>query len=515
MLDNIVKLKRKKQSKQKPIKDYYTPSDENDTTPIFESRFESGNLHSAFRTDEPGTYNLLLENDSNTYGYSQWFFFRISGIKKGTKIKINIVNLLKPKALYNEGAKIVTYSEKRAENEKLGWLRACENISYYKNSLYKYVNEKRRNLYTLSFTYEMLYDSDFVYFANTIPYTYTDIMTQLNEIQRNEKKYSFIYRKTLCTTLLGNNLDYFTLSSDLGKSTNTEHKKAIVLMARVHPGETVSSWIMDGIIDLLIGDSDEAKYLRDNFIFKVIPMLNPDGVIIGNYRTSLAGCDLNRRWHNPNPILHPEIYYSKEMILKLSPQLKMGLIIDLHGHSNAYNTFMYGNHITEQPSVCKQFPFLLSKISSLFSYHQCEFKMQRNKKGTGRINLFNELNNFPNIFTMEASFCGSNMKGEKVYYNTQHLKSMGKDLCRSIITYYSSFEGIKLNEELLSYRMNKDMLNTQINELDIKQFEASENSTSDAEDSGGSDSEPSMDNLTQEELTKILSTKKRFKSIFF
>lgn len=25
-------------------------------------------------------------------------------------------------------------------------------------------------------------------------------------------------------------------------------------------------------------------------------MLNPDGVINGNYRCSLAGCDLNRRW---------------------------------------------------------------------------------------------------------------------------------------------------------------------------------------------------------------------------
>jgi murein tripeptide amidase MpaA len=25
-------------------------------------------------------------------------------------------------------------------------------------------------------------------------------------------------------------------------------------------------------------------------------MLNPDGVIVGNYRTSMAGCDLNRRY---------------------------------------------------------------------------------------------------------------------------------------------------------------------------------------------------------------------------
>jgi murein tripeptide amidase MpaA len=29
-------------------------------------------------------------------------------------------------------------------------------------------------------------------------------------------------------------------------------------------------------------------------------MLNPDGVINGNYRCSLAGADLNRRWKTPN-----------------------------------------------------------------------------------------------------------------------------------------------------------------------------------------------------------------------
>lgn len=37
-------------------------------------------------------------------------------------------------------------------------------------------------------------------------------------------------------------------------------------------------------------------------------MLNPDGVCIGNSRFSALGYDLNRKWINPSPILHPEIY---------------------------------------------------------------------------------------------------------------------------------------------------------------------------------------------------------------
>jgi hypothetical protein len=176
-------------------------------------------------------------------------------------------------------------------------------------------------------------------------------------------------------------------------------------MARVHPGETVSSWMMKGIIDFLCSDCEEAIYLRNSFVFKIIPMMNPDGVVSGNYRTSLAGCDLNRRWINPNEVLHPEIYYAKQMILKLSTQRQIAMICDLHGHSGATNIFMYGNDIKDNPSETKVFPMLISKMSDFFNFSQCSFKMSKGKYGTARINLFHELS-IPNVFTIEASFYG-------------------------------------------------------------------------------------------------------------
>lgn len=33
-------------------------------------------------------------------------------------------------------------------------------------------------------------------------------------------------------------------------------------------------------------------------------MLNPDGVVVGNYRTSLAGVDLNRVYKTPHQVYH-------------------------------------------------------------------------------------------------------------------------------------------------------------------------------------------------------------------
>ena len=38
----------------------------------------------------------------------------------------------------------------------------------------------------------------------------------------------------------------------------------------------------------------QAKMLRKYIVFKIVPMLNPDGVVLGNYRTGLSGRDFNR-----------------------------------------------------------------------------------------------------------------------------------------------------------------------------------------------------------------------------
>jgi len=66
-------------------------------------------------------------------------------------------------------------------------------------------------------------------------------------------------------------------------------RKAVILTCRIHPGETNSSFIMNGVVDYLVGDEEKAEFLRNAFVFKIIPMLNPDGVIVGNYRCSLTG----------------------------------------------------------------------------------------------------------------------------------------------------------------------------------------------------------------------------------
>ena len=70
--------------------------------------------------------------------------------------------------------------------------------------------------------------------------------------------------------------------------------------------------MIEGFLNFILSNRIEAEYLREYFEFRVIPMVNVDGVVNGNYRTNISGNDVNRQWVFPSKSLHPEIYYLKQ-----------------------------------------------------------------------------------------------------------------------------------------------------------------------------------------------------------
>ena len=116
----------------------------------------------------------------------------------------------------------------------------------------------------------------------------------------------------------------------------------------------------------------------DNFIFKLVPMLNVDGVVVGNYRCSLAGLDLNRMWRDPSRRLTPTIYATKVMLKRLQEDRDVALFCDLHGHSRKHNVFCYGCEPGKHAERKYQemiFPRMLFRNSSVFSFSDCSFKV--------------------------------------------------------------------------------------------------------------------------------------------
>ena len=126
------------------------------------------------------------------------------------------------------------------------------------------------------------------------PYTYTDCHRFLDSICLLPHSQTLLRRASLCKTLAGNSLEMLIITNFQSSQDHIAKRKCIILTGRVHPGESNSSYVMEGVIKLLVSNDPTAVVLRDRYVFKVVPMLNPDGVIVGNYRCSLSGHDLNR-----------------------------------------------------------------------------------------------------------------------------------------------------------------------------------------------------------------------------
>lgn len=76
----------------------------------------------------------------------------------------------------------------------------------------------------------------------------------------------------MCKSLAGNDVDMLIVTNFTSDPQEIAVRKAAILTSRVHPGESNASFMMKGVIDFLISDDENAKYLRDTFVFKIIPM---------------------------------------------------------------------------------------------------------------------------------------------------------------------------------------------------------------------------------------------------
>ncbi|KAF4708005.1 hypothetical protein FOZ62_028760, partial [Perkinsus olseni] len=441
----------------------YTPTGPEDTTLVFESRFESGNLQTAVKVGEM-EYDLVLCPDAGTYGNTQWFFFSISNVTKGKSVKLNLVTMGKPSSLFQKGMQPVVWSTREFhEGDGMGWSRGAGigSLQYGKTNTDRHlltsvaaglkmgevcdgvaaVEVPRQaasfaEASVLTFEYTPQWEDDTVFFAYTFPYTLTRLQGFIKEMEGSRGGRRYLTRYPLCRSLAGNRLDVLTITSSgeeddpttMAEETEEDtsqflhgcRKKYIAITARVHPGESVSSFACEGLIRELLSESPLAKKLRAKYVFKIIPMLNPDGVVLGNYRTNLSGRDLNRVWNQPCKFLHPTIYFAKRALSRCAP---LGVFADLHGHSRKLNWFIYGCLPPRKPRKRSSIPpfvpppdmrtrdavllpLLLSRISQTFSIKDCYFHMQLQKESTARITIYKELA-LPRYVTVEISFCGS------------------------------------------------------------------------------------------------------------
>ncbi|KAI8438708.1 hypothetical protein MSG28_011121, partial [Choristoneura fumiferana] len=247
----------------------------------FESRFESGNLRKVIQIG-PREYELILMPDVNSTKRHQWFYFEVRNMQQGRPYIFNIVNCEKSDSQFNFGMKPVMYSVKEAVLGRAGWIRAGSDICYYRNS-YHYANQKSHNkcYLTVTFNIDFPHSNDVCYLAYHFPFTYSMMMTKIWQWSLQMPPNAYLRAEPLCYSLNSNEVPLLTVSAEDTPTNPIVDREIIFLTARVHPGESNASWVMDGTLSCLLGDSETANALRSKFVFKIVPMLNVEGVVNG------------------------------------------------------------------------------------------------------------------------------------------------------------------------------------------------------------------------------------------
>lgn len=75
--------------------------------------------------------------------------------------------------------------------------------------------------------------------------------------------------------------------------------------------------MMEKLILKLLQNDKLTEELLKKYNFYIVPMINIDGVIMGNYRTNRHGLDLNRTYHDPSITTSPSIFYYKNFMKDL------------------------------------------------------------------------------------------------------------------------------------------------------------------------------------------------------
>jgi hypothetical protein len=203
-------------------------------------------------------------------------------------------------------------------------------------------------------------ESDTLWIAHIPPYTHSDLLRLLAELDRSPHARIEVIGKTV----QGRDLHLVTVTDF---SVADDAKKVVWLQARQHAWEAGTSQVMEGALRFITSDDAKARELRQHVVFKFTPMMDPDGCANGGVRFNANGYDVNRHWNEVDlrdkDILRrmPEIWYVKRAIFaQMDSAHPIDLMINMHNEEE-------GEHMdtmVDDPAVLKTLQRVFDNLSS-------------------------------------------------------------------------------------------------------------------------------------------------------
>ncbi len=235
-----------------------------------------------------------------------------------------------------------------ALNDLIGVYRGDPHLVYtdYTEPVYSYDQENWQRITEVdydsashSFVFTQAFDQNPVWIAYAHPFPFSRLLQLMARI--SDREYATV--QNLSTTAEGREIRMVSITDP---DVPDEGKKNILIMAMQHAGEDAGGYLLEGLIDFLLSEDPEAQQARENFIYHIIPMMNPDGIFNGITRYNSAMEDLNNIWLDNNKA-QPEVNGVKVWVDQwLAAGKKIDLFIDVHNHSqfHTYHVFIFQDH---------------------------------------------------------------------------------------------------------------------------------------------------------------------------
>jgi murein tripeptide amidase MpaA len=260
--------------------------------------------------------------------FRQWFFFRVQGVR-GQACRIRF-----------ENAGQCTYVD--------GWPGYRAVASYDRRQWFRVPTTFDGRTLEISH----LADRDCVWYAYFEPYSWERHLDLLGRVEDSP----LARVRDLGNTVEGRDINLVTVGAP------GPGKRALWVIARQHPGETMAEWFVEGMLDRLLERSDPvARSLLARAVVHLVPNMNPDGAVRGNLRTNAAGANLNREWGAPSPERSPEVYHVRAAMHETG----VDAFLDVHGDESLPYVFIDG---------CERLPGFTPKQDALQRAFSAAFK---------------------------------------------------------------------------------------------------------------------------------------------
>lgn len=137
-----------------------------------------------------------------------------------------------------------------------------------------------------------------------------------------------------------------------------EQKVRFWMHGRVHPSETPSSYLLDGLVDYLTGDTPEGEALRRQIDAYFVPFSNPDGVVKGYSRSNALGVNEEINYGRSDDSTVVEVRAIKRMFEQLTADRPLDFMLNCHSQLLETATFwMHRRDSTSNAYLRKQWTF--------------------------------------------------------------------------------------------------------------------------------------------------------------